>query len=174
MKKFNLLFLLTAALLLLGSCGKKTVKEPDEILIDGKVIKYSYTLDQVEAELGDGIPGDFITSRSNTAYEYANDLTILYNDEDKIRLIHIADDDIMTYKGIRVGDNIEKVFDSFEYVMDAEIYYNVYFYGDSEFDANDKDKRLHSDWVTISYQTDEDGEIEIITIMDNEYAILFK
>lgn len=176
MKKISYLFLIISTLLLLSSCEKKTVtvKGPDEILTEGKIIEYSYSLEQVEDKLGEGEPDEDHTSDRFDSYKFSDDLIILFNKEDKLRMIDIEDDDIKTYKNICVGDDIDKVVDNFKYEIDAKSCYSVYFDGDKEFDAMDKNKRLTSDWITITYYMDEDDEIERILIMDNDYALLMK
>ncbi len=175
MKKISYVILILFILLLLGSCRKKTIKGPDEILIEGKIISYSDTLEQVEDKLGEGKADDmFVKKQGYCWYEYTDDLLLLFNEEDKMRAIDIEDEDIITYKNICVGDDIDKVADTFKYEIVSNRFYNVYFEGKEELDGLDHEKTLNKDWITITYYTNEDNEIVRISIMDKKYAMTMR
>lgn len=166
MKKY--LIVVSILTLILCSCSKKSVNDPSEISVNGKIIKYSETKDTVEKKLGDeGVVTELFLL--NDGYEYQNAVQILYNDIENIRYLRVMDAKVDTYKNISVGDDISKVFEEFDYVQESGFYYSVIFNGIEEVD--NRTVGIQDDWIMISYKTVEDSDtIVMINIIDMRFA----
>lgn len=85
----------------------------------------------------------------------------------KIRCIYIADDEIVTYNQISVGDKIDKIENSFQYEYGSGTIYSVFFDGNTEENAINQDKE--DTWIEIVYHTD-GSRITSIMICDVLYG----
>lgn len=105
------------------------------------------------------------TSDENSFSDFEDE--IISNEDGLIRCFNISSSDIVTYKGISVGDDISKVKDVFEYeyAMSDEIYSVLFNDSTEKNPAEDKE----DSWLWINY-TYENNEITSISIYDVKYG----
>lgn len=148
MKKILSLFIFIALSLFLASCTSHDVKNPYEINVDGKILSYYDTKDDIS------IKGFHVTDNLSDTFGSAEKPNFIYvNEEGKIRAISITDNSAVTYKNISVGDSIDKVIESFEHEdsVDNRMYSTIFNDGIEE-DPMSQNKE--DDWLNIHYATD--------------------
>ena len=157
MKKF-FLFLITS-LLLLSGCSKN-VNNPYELAKGTSTLSYYDTEDSIN------IDGFNVVENNLQNYQDKNN-NILVNDDGIIRCITITDTAVKTYKGISVGDSVDRIEDAFDYESKLNDYYTVLFNGNIE--ENLENRNLEDNWIWINYLTD-DFQIIAIQIFDVKYG----
>lgn len=83
-----------------------------------------------------------------------------------IRCINISDKDVITYKQISVGDDVNKIKKAFNYERKIGNDYNVIFYENTEEDPTNENQE--ESWTSIFYITD-GSKITGIQISDVKY-----
>jgi hypothetical protein len=161
MRKYLLLAAVSA--MLLCSCSSK-ISHPSEIEV-GKTIKYGETKTDVVKSLGEGKEEAVLSYK---CYKYKEGVEFVYNKDGILRYIKVIDEDVDTYMDISVGDDVGKVADMFQYEMPYHGGYTVLFDGKKEVDQTVQKK--DNDWIYISYDADDNGRIDNITILDVGYA----
>lgn len=166
------LLLLITSLLLLSVCSQK---ESDKINVSNpyEISKDTFTLSYYDTEDNIGIDGFTILERNSSNIiglsEQNNNCIIVH--DGIIRCIYIVNKDIITYKGISVGDNIDKISDTFTNINKLQDTYNVLFNGNIEEDTVSQDKE--DTWIWITYYTD-GSKITSIQIYDVLYGSKLK
>lgn len=137
------------------------VENPYEINVKGEIL--SYYGDKTDFEnIG------FEVLNSSLKSSQSNKNNIFVNNEDAIRNIVITDKNTSTYKGIVVGDSIDKIESSFINEVNLKTSYAVLFDGTNEIDPkNDDIKKDNCIW--INYTTN-GKTIEKIAIYDVLYG----
>lgn len=159
MKKY---FLILIALLFLSGCSQ-SADNPYEVAKGTSILSYYDTEDSVSI---DGFTIlDYKSSNTIKIREQNKDCIIVR--DGRIRCIYIVDEDIVTYKGISVGDNIDKLEDIFSNVYQLENIYYVFFNNNTEEDPDNQNKEDSLIW--IAYFTD-DSQITAIQIYDDLYG----
>lgn len=159
-----------SVLLLLSSCSKANgVQNPNEVSVSGNVLKYSDTQSSVEGKLGEGKPAILYY---NDAYNYNDMVELLYNKDGNIRCLNVLDSKVKTFHNISIGDNADKITNTYKYEFKTANSYMVLFNGKQEVDMNDKDKS--EDWIWIIYHLDNNDKIDTITIYDMLFGQKFK
>lgn len=158
-------FFLITLLFVLSGCSKNESKEivinnPYEIAKGETILSYYDTEDKVS------IDGFNIIENTIQNFQDKNN-NIIVNDDGKIRCITIVDNTTKTFKSISVGDNVNKIEESFDNEYKTGSYYNVVFNGNIEDDLTNQDKE--DDWICITYYTD-DEKITSIQIFDVKYG----
>ncbi len=87
--------------------------------------------------------------------------------EGQIRYISIIDEDIVTYKQISVGDDIDKIEKAFSQIDQYHDIYTVFFNDEMKEDTANLDRE--DTWISISYLTDGEKIIKI-SISDIKFA----
>lgn len=160
----KLLILFIVLLFSLTGCSKiktqeVTINAPYEISIDNVILSYYDTKDS--------IPSDF-NILDNSLDNYQNkDNNILVDSNGIVRCISITDKDIDTYKEISVGDDTNKIEDSFSYEYKNGDNYMVIFNGNTEEDPTNQNKE--DSWIWINYTSD-GSQITQIQIYDVKYG----
>lgn len=149
MKKLLLLSILL--LFSLTGCAetksqKTTISAPYEILFNNTNLSYYDTENSISSEIKNNI---------------------LFDTNGIIRCISVTDKTIETYKGISVGDNINKIEDNFSYEYKSGDNYMVIFNNNVE--ENPTNKNKEDNWIWINYITD-DHQITQIQIYDVKYG----
>lgn len=162
-KALSIIILIT---FILSGCSntKKSstkVENPYEINVKGEIL--SYYGDKTDFEnIG------FEVLNSSLKSSQSNKNNIFVNNEDAIRNIVITDKNTSTYKGIVVGDSIDKIESSFINEVNLKTSYAVLFDGTNEIDPkNDDIKKDNCIW--INYTTN-GKTIEKIAIYDVLYG----
>lgn len=162
MKKHFLLFL-TLLFLLSGCSGGKakeiSVNHPYEIAKGTSTLSYYDTGDNIHME---GIRVEELTDYHWPELIEQMESFILVNDG-KVRYIFIADEDVVTYRQISVGDDIDKVKKAFRQIRQRDDEYGVLFNKDDEEEPFGENKE--DDWICIDYRTD-GSKITAIFIRD--------
>lgn len=162
MKKHFLLFL-TLLFLLSGCSGGKakeiSVNHPYEIAKGTSTLSYYDTGDNIHME---GIRVEELTDYHWPELIDQMESFILVNDG-KVRYIFIADEDVVTYRQISVGDDIDKVKRAFRQIRQWSDDYEVLFNKDDEEEPFGENKE--DDWICIDYRTD-GSKITAIFIRD--------
>ena len=168
MKK--LLATLMACVLLLCACasGGGEPTKPEEIAVGNQMLSYGDAPDKFErCGFASGKKMFDIGAKGNGVF---------VGDDGDVRYIQTNDSSVLTYKGIKVGDSIEKVKEAFDVVtglgtpmvtviMDSET-------GESLDTTKIPITEAKDDWIYITYYLDEpDGIIERITIFDRAFAM---
>lgn len=179
MKK--LISIIAIASLLLCGCGKKEVAKiakPYEIKVGNKIL--SYYDDKSEFEDAGFAVGEWSAIRGIDG-ERELDAIAIINDEGDVRSVIVKNDDVITYKGITVGDDAKKVEKAFKYAEDGDSSISVFFYDGKEtslkkfkeehLPIDDDYSEAQHNMVIIDYRIDDDNEIESIMICDYKYAI---
>jgi len=159
MKKCLLTFI--AILFLLTGCSQVMVNNPHEISINGKILSYGDSEDNIDIKffnIGDSAT-DVIPNKDENMIDV--------NDDGNIRCISIVDNKITTYKNISVGDSINKIEESFEHEYNMNNNYMVIFNNEIEEDPMNQNKE--EDWLWINYITD-GKNITRIQIYDCKYG----
>lgn len=170
MKKHFLL--LITSLFLLSGCSKSksnetNVNNPYEIAKGTSKLSYYDTEDDINI---DGFTILECTPSNISGLVDRDDNCIIANDG-KIRCIYIVDEDIITYKGISVGDSIDKIEKCFNNEHQMNDDYMVLFNNNTEEDPINQSKE--DNWIRIIYFTD-GSEITLIKIYDVLYGRAFK
>ncbi|MBQ3553744.1 MAG: hypothetical protein IJA08_03610 [Clostridia bacterium] len=171
MKK--LLVLLMAFALLLCACasGGGEPTKPEEISVGNQVLSYEDSSEEFErCGFASGKKMFDIGAEGNG---------VLVGDDGNVRYIRTEDSSVLTYKGIKVGDSIEKVKESFEVVTGLGTPMVTVILDSETGKALDTLKipmsQAKDDWIYITYYLDEpDGTIEKITIFDRQLAMYGK
>ena len=162
------LFLLIASLFLLSGCSnsksnENNVNNPYEIAKGTYILSYYDTEDSIDME------GFKILKN-----EPSNVIGILNQSDNRIivnngtiRCIYIVDENIITYKGISVGDSVDKIENTFEHEYKLNDYYSVLFNNDKEEDPANQNQE--DAWIWITYFTD-GSKITSIQIYDVLYG----
>ena len=137
------------------------VENPYEINVKGEIL--SYYGDKTDFEnIG------FEVLNSSLKSSQSNKNNIFVNNEDIIRNIVIADKNTSTYKDIAVGDNVDKIENTFVNEVNLKTSYAVLFDGKNEINPkNDDIKKDNCIW--INYTTN-GKTIEKIAIYDMLYG----
>lgn len=154
MKKY--LLLIMSLLFLLSGCSR--VNNPYEIKKGTSTLSYYDTEDSFSEN------GFTIIDRHPTYLPSDNCIVVRRG---MVRCIYIIDEDIITYKGISVGDNVDKIGDTFSNIQQSQHIYNVLINNNTEEDPDDPDKE--DTWIWIIYYTD-DSKITAIQICDVLYG----
>lgn len=163
MKKLLLLFILL--LFSLTGCSEDksqevTINAPYEILINDTTFTYYDTKDNVPTEFN-------VLDNSINNYQ-SIDNNVLVDANGSIRLISITDKNVTTYNQIKVGDDINKVVDAFNYEYKLkDTIYSVIFNNSVEEDPTNQNKE--DSWIWINYITD-GSQITQIQIYDVKYG----
>lgn len=158
-------FFLITLLFVLSGCSKNDSKEiiinnPYEIAKGETILSYYDT--------GDNIDIDGFNVIENTIQNFQDkNNNIIVNDDGVIRCITIVDDTVKTFKSISVGDNVNKIEESFDNEYQNGNNYMILFNNDTEEDPTNPDKE--DTWVWITYFTDE-SIITSIQIYDVKYG----
>lgn len=166
MKKHFLPFI--ALLFLLSGCSQSkseeiSVNNPYEIAKGTTTLSYYDTKDDINIEeftILEREPSNIIGIR-----QQSNNCIIVH--DGMIRCIYIVDEDIITYKGISVGDSIDKLDDTFSNISQSQDIYSVLFNDSTEEDPVNQNKE--DTWIWITYYTDEE-KITSIQIYDVKYG----
>lgn len=157
----NHLLLLIMLSFLISGCSNRKINNPYEIAKGTSVLSYYDTEDDVDIdEFNFSIPENPIEIGDPDE----NRIVII---DGKIRCIYIADEEIVTYNQISVGDKIEKIENSFQYEYSSGNIYSVFFNGNVEVDAVNQDQE--DTWIEIIYHTDK-SRITSIMICDLLYG----
>lgn len=166
MKK-RFLLLITSLFLLSGCSQSKSneinVNNPYEVAKGTSTLSYYDTEDNISTDdftILERKPSNIIGIR-----EQNNNCIIIH--DGTIRCIYIVDEDIMTYKGISVGDNIDKLDDIFSNASQFQDAYSVLFNGIAEEDPANPNKE--DTWIWITYFND-GSKITSIQIYDVLYG----
>ena len=163
MKKHFLPFI--ALLFLLSGCSQSKSKE---ISVNNpyEIAKGSTTLSYYDTEDNIGIDGFNIVENNLQNFQDKSD-NIIVNDNGSIRCITVVDDTVKTFQSISVGDNTEKIEESFDNEYQNGNNYMVLFAGETE--QNPANPSKEDSWIWITYFTDGD-KITSIQIYDVKYG----
>ena len=161
LSKFGiLLFILLSSAISLTGCSttdnlNTQILSPDSIQLGNQILKYNT---ENIADVFWDAEVDFVISKDN-----------------KVRSIQITDRDIETYKGISVGDSIDKVKLAFKYEIEYNDCYTVLLNGTTEINLEQDDGKFDDTWIYLTYYSTnetpwQDGVIEKITIYDCKYG----
>lgn len=166
MKKHFLILIML--LFLLSGCsqnklGQISVDNPFEIAKGASILSYY--------DIEDNISIDDFTILEHTisialGISERNDNCIIVRDG-MIRYIYIVDEDIITYKGISVGDSIDKLKGTFSNIRQSGDIYDIFFNNKNEQVLTDPNKEDTGIWIT--YCTD-GSKITSIHICDALYG----
>lgn len=163
MKKLLLLFILL--LFSLTGCSETksqevTINAPYEILIDNTTFTYYDTKDNV--------PTEFNVLDNSLSNSQSIDNNVLIDTNGIIRFISITDKNVTTYNQIKVGDDINKVINAFNYeYQPKDTIYSVIFNNNVE--ENPTNQNKEDSWIWINYITD-GSQITQIQIYDVKYG----
>lgn len=165
--KKHFLLILTLLIFLTG-CSKNSssqadVNNPYEIVKGSSTLSYYQTEDEIAI---DGFEILELEPQNVTGLLSQNKNCILVRDGN-IRCIYVADQNIVTYKQISVGDSIDKIKNSFSNVSQSQDVYNVLFNNGTEVNPFSQDKE--DDWIWITYYTD-GSKITSIQVNDVLYG----
>ena len=163
MKKL-LISTLLISILLCGCSQKQSnliVSNPYELDVNGDVLSY-YDDKSNFKSCGFEILNNALKSTQSKRNN------IFVNKEDHIRNIVVVDKNIITYKGISVGDGVNKILNNFEYENPLGDNYSVLFDGTTEINSKDKSTK-QDDFIWINYTTN-GKTIEKIAICDVLYG----
>ena len=151
--------------ILFCGCSQKQsdlmVSNPYEIGVNGDVLSYYDDKSNFES-CGFKILDNALKSTQSKQNN------IFVNKEYHVRNIVVVDKNIITYKGISVGDGVNKILNNFEYENPLGDNYSVLFDGATE--INSKDKSAKQDgFIWINYTTS-GKTIEKIAICDVLYG----
>ena len=107
------------------------VSNPYEIGVNGDVLSYYDDKSHFES-CGFEILNNALKSTQSKRNN------IFVNKDDHIRNIVVIDDNIITYKGISVGDGVDKILNNFEYENPLGDNYSVLFDGTAEINSKSK------------------------------------
>lgn len=133
MKKV-LISTLLLSILLCGCSQKQSdlmVSNPYEIGVNGDVLSYYDDKSHFES-CGFEILNNALKSTQSKRNN------IFVNKDDHIRNIVVIDENIITYKGISVGDGVDKILNNFEYENPLGDNYSVLFDGTAEINSKSK------------------------------------
>lgn len=159
MKKY-FLFLVISLLLFTGcSLSKPSVNNPYEIVKGKSKLSYYDTEDNIDI--------DGFDVSENSVQNFLNENNnIIVNKDGMIRCINISDKDVITYKQISVGDDVNKIKKAFNYERKIGNDYNVIFNENTEEDPTNENQE--ESWTSIFYITD-GSKITGIQISDVKY-----
>ncbi|MBQ3553743.1 MAG: hypothetical protein IJA08_03605 [Clostridia bacterium] len=164
MKK--LLVLLMAFALLLCACasGGGEPTKPEEISVGNQTLSYK---DSAEKFVNCGFKR-FASYQELAESTPEPDKAILANEDGDVRAIFFTDKQLTSYQGISVGDNFQKVRDSFENVNETENQLHVLFNVKTGESFDPKTTSIsENDWLVIQYNSiNADGTISGISIYD--------
>lgn len=166
MKKRYLL-LITSLFLISGCSQSKSneinVNNPYEVAKGTSILSYYDTEENINL---DGF--EILKNEPSNVIGICNqsDNRIIVNNG-TIRSIYIVDENIITYKGISVGDSIDKIENTFEHEYKINDYYKVIFNNNIEEDPANPNKE--DAWIWIAYYTD-GSKITSILIYDVLYG----
>ena len=163
MKKLLVLILLLS--LSLCGCSQKqsnlTESNPYEIIVNGDTLSYYDDKSNFER------CGFEVLNNALKSLQLKQN-NIFVNKEEHIRNIVVVDENIITYKGISVGDSVSKISNNFKYENSLGNNYSVLF--DKTIEINPKDKSVKQDvFIWINYITN-GKTIKKITICDVLYG----
>ncbi|MGN6713022.1 zinc-ribbon domain-containing protein [Anaerocolumna jejuensis] len=139
---------------------------PDIIKVKNfKFISYNDNQEKVEKIFGTGI--DTSVSLFD-GYDYDGKLKIVYDDQTQIRYIEIDNKSIVTYKNIKVGDDVSKIKNTFKYEIETGDGYSVLFDDKKELASNTGNQKDSLIW--IDYSLDDSNKIEKIIIYDYKFG----
>ncbi len=166
MKKLALL--LMVFVLLVCGCSSAVPTKPEEISVGNQILSYYDSAEKFESR------GFEIAEKVMDIDRAKN--SVLVNENGDVRYIQTNDGFVLTYKGIKVGDNIEKVKESFEVVTGLGTPMVTVILDSETEESLDTTKipitEAKDDWIYITYYLDEpDGTIEKITIFDRQMAM---
>ncbi len=139
---------------------------PDIIKVKNfKFISYNDNQEKVEKIFGTGI--DTSVSLFD-GYDYDGKLKIVYDDQTQIRYIEIDNKSIVTYKNIKVGDDVSKIKNTFKYEIETGDGYSVLFDDKKELASNTGNQKDSLLW--IDYSLDDSNKIEKIIIYDYKFG----
>lgn len=141
----------------------KQVRKPYEFIYDGQTYSYYDNPDKF-ADIF------YIANRFNDTGIDKDANRIIINENNEIRSIYITDPAIKTYKGISVGDNVQKVKDTFKnYTPSCTLEDEG-----CEFPSVWFPTEYNDEQIGIQYKTDENSNIELIIICDFKYQKYLK
>ncbi|MBQ3028184.1 MAG: hypothetical protein IJD26_03830 [Lachnospiraceae bacterium] len=163
MKKSCKVAVVMMSMAVICGCGSKEKDlQPYEWSLDGAVISYYDSAEDIDEELCQKYDSYFEGAQSDST------TWVLVNEDSEIRAFITEDSSVATYNGISVGDALSVVEDSFSY---EETYtdncYMVYFDGETEMDAEEVEPE--DDWILITYFAEE-GMITEITVYDGVFG----
>lgn len=169
MKK-HILLLVTSLLLLTGCADKASVDKPYEIAKGTTILSYYDTESEIDIDGFDIVQN---TAENIAKYTWWNkdDDVIVVNEDGIIRCIVVVAKDVKTFRSISVGDSVDKIEKSFNYVSKFNDVYNVVFNDDTEVDMDDQVQK--DTLIRISYYTD-GSQITAIQIYDTLFGQLLK
>lgn len=162
MKKLLLLSILL--LFSLAGCAETksqevTINAPYEILINDTTFGYYDTKNNV--------PNEFNVLENSLSNSQSIGNNVLIDTNGMIRCISVANKTVKTYKGISVGDNINKIENIFSCEYKVGDNYMVIFNNNVEEDPTNQNKE--DNWIWINYITD-GSQITQIQIYDVKYG----
>lgn len=163
MKKHFLPFI--ALLFLLSGCSQS---KSEEVVVNNpyEIAKGATTLSYYDTEDSISVDGFNIVENNLQNFQDKND-NIIVNDDGIIRCITVVSDTVKTFQSISVGDNIEKIEESFDNEYQNGNNYMVLFDNDIEEDPTNIDKE--DSWIWITYFID-DNKVISIQIYDVKYG----
>lgn len=168
MKKRLVGFLVLCVGMMIAGCGQSdnnggTALTPGQMKCGDSVLTYNDTYTETE---GVGVT-DALIKISLSELENA----VVLGENGEIRVLYTENDSVTTYKNIRVGDDVDKIKDNFEYEYKDGIQYWVMFDGETEVVPTNTE--AEDDGIVLIY-TCEDGKINSIMIYDNKFAKTMK
>lgn len=158
-------WLLITSLFLLSGCSSSksneiTVNSPYEIAKGASTLSYYDTEDNIS------INGFNVIENNLQNFQDKNN-NIIVNDSGAIRCITVVDDTVKTFKSISIGDEIDKIEESFNNEYQNGDNYMVLFNANIEEDPTNQNKE--DNWIWITYYTD-GYKITSIQIYDVKYG----
>ncbi len=154
----NFIFLLSGC-----SHGEVVVNNPYEVAKGASILSYYDTEDNISIDSFKVLEWG-AESLIGLTKQYENCIIVR---EGQIRYISIIDEDIVTYKQISVGDDIDKIEKAFSQIDQYHDIYTVFFNDEMKEDTANLDRE--DTWISISYLTDGEKIIKI-SISDIKFA----
>lgn len=162
MKKCCAFVAVMASMFVVCGCGNKADKlKPYEWLMDDKVVSYYDSAKDLDETICT------VYDHWLDAAKADSENSVFSKDGEEIRSFHTRDKEVVTYKGIHVGDKATKVAETFAYEINIGESYNVYFDGTTEINAEEQD--VEDDFIILYYYVEE-GIIKEISVMDVVYG----
>lgn len=170
MKKRLVGFFMICIGMMIAGCGQSDNNRgnalgPSQMKCGDTVLTYNETYTETE-----GVEvTDYLIKISLLELENA----VILGENGEIRVLYTENDSATTYRNIRVGDDVDKIKDTFEYEYEYKdgVQYWVMFDGETEVVPTNTE--AEDDWLVLIY-TCEDDRINSIMIYDNGYAKTMK
>lgn len=159
-------FCFFVSLFLLSGCSQN---ESNEIVVNNpyEITKDTSTLSYYDTENNINIDG-FNVIENNLQNLQDKNNNIIVDDNGTIRCIIIVNDTVKTFKSISVGDDINKIENTFNQISQLKDTYSVLF-NDDNTEENPDNQNKEDNWIWITYYTD-GSKITSIQIYDVLYG----